>query len=132
VEGESKTLPSSVFFDFSDGSVSFGRAALACYADGVEGRLMRSLKSVLGGSLMDETTRIKSRVYTYKEIIGLIFARLKASIDRAAGSDVARAVLGRPVHFVDDNPAADRAARDALEEIAAHRDLPTSSSNMNP
>ena len=64
VEGESRTLPSSVFFDFSDGSVSFGRAALACYAEGVEGRLMRSLKSVLGGSLMDETTRIKSRVYT--------------------------------------------------------------------
>jgi hypothetical chaperone protein len=118
VEDESKTLPSSVFFSFSDGSVSFGRAALACYADGVEGRLMRSLKSVLGGSLMDETTRIKSRVYTFKEIIGLIIARLKLSADRAAGGDVARVVLGRPVHFVDDNPAADRAARDALEEIA--------------
>ncbi|MGA9825505.1 MAG: Hsp70 family protein [Methylocystis sp.] len=118
VEGESRTLPSSVFFDFSDGSVSFGRAALACYAEGVEGRLMRSLKSVLGGSLMDETTRIKSRVYTFKEIIGLIVARLKASAERAAGESVARAVLGRPVHFVDDNPAADRAARDALEEIA--------------
>ena len=118
VEGESRTLPSSVFFDFGDGSVSFGRAALACYADGVEGRLMRSLKSVLGGSLMDETTRIKSRVYTYKEIIGLIVGRLKASAERAAGAGVARAVLGRPVHFVDDNPAADRAARDALEEIA--------------
>jgi len=118
VEGESRTLPSSVFFDFADGSVSFGRSALACYAEGVEGRLMRSLKSVLGGSLMDETTRIKSRVYTYKEIIGLIVGRLKASAERAAGAGVARAVLGRPVHFVDDNPAADRAARDALEEIA--------------
>jgi hypothetical chaperone protein len=118
VEGESRTLPSSVFFDFGDGSVSFGRAALACYADGVEGRLMRSLKSVLGGSLMDETTRIKSRVYTFKEIIGLIVARLKASAELAAGDGVAKAVLGRPVHFVDDNPAADRAARDALEEIA--------------
>jgi hypothetical chaperone protein len=118
VEGESRTLPSSVFFEFADGSVSFGRAALACYAEGVEGRLMRSLKSVLGGSLMDETTRIKSRVYTYKEIIGLIVARLKASAECAAGAGVARAVLGRPVHFVDDNPAADRAARDALEEIA--------------
>src|ERR1019366_541536 len=118
VEGESRTLPSSVFFDFADGSVSFGRAALACYAEGVEGRLMRSLKSVLGGSLMDETTRIKSRVYTYKEIIGLIVARLKTSAERAAGAGVAKAVLGRPVHFVDDNPAADRAARDALEEIA--------------
>ena len=79
---------------------------------------MRSLKSVLGGSLMDETTRIKSRVYTFKEIIGLIVARLKASAECAAGAGVARAVLGRPVHFVDDNPAADRAARDALEEIA--------------
>jgi hypothetical chaperone protein len=118
VEGDSKTLPSAVFFDFSDGSVSFGRAALACYADGVEGRLMRSLKSVLGGSLMDETTRIKSRVYTFKEIIGLIVARLKASADRTTGADVTSAVLGRPVHFVDDNPTADRAARDALEEIA--------------
>ncbi len=118
VEGESRTLPSSVFFDFADGSVSFGRSALACYAEGVEGRLMRSLKSVLGGSLMDETTRIKSRVYTFKEIIGLIVARLKASAECAAGAGVARAVLGRPVHFVDDNPAADRAARDALEEIA--------------
>ena len=118
VEGESRTLPSSVFFDFAVGSFSFGRAALACYAEGVEGRLMRSLKSVLGGSLMDETTRIKSRVYTYKEIIGLIVGRLKASAERAAGAGVARAVLGRPVHFVDDNPAADRAARDALEEIA--------------
>ena len=118
VEGESRTLPSSVFFDFADGSVSFGRAALACYAEGGEGRLMRSLKTVLGGSLMDETTRIKSRVYTYKEIIGLIVGRLKASAERAAGAGVARAVLGRPVHFVDDNPAADRAARDALEEIA--------------
>jgi hypothetical chaperone protein len=118
VEGASKTLPSSVFFDFADGSVSFGRAALGCYAEGVEGRLMRSLKSVLGGSLMDETTRIKSRVYTFKEIIGLIIARLKASAEFAAGGGVAKAVLGRPVHFVDDNPAADRAARDALEEIA--------------
>ncbi len=118
VEGDSKTLPSSIFFDFSDGSAAFGRAALAMYADGVEGRLMRSLKSVLGGSLMDETTRIKSRVYTFKEIIGLIISRLKASADRAAGDDVSRVVLGRPVHFVDDNPEADRAARDALEDIA--------------
>ncbi len=79
---------------------------------------MRSLKSVLGGSLMDETTRIKIPHLHFKEIIGLIVARLKASAECAAGAGVARAVLGRPVHFVDDNPAADRAARDALEEIA--------------
>jgi hypothetical chaperone protein len=118
VEREHKTLPSSIFFDFSDGSVSFGRAALGRYVDGAEGRLMRSLKSVLGGSLMDETTRIKSRLYTFKEIIGLILGRLKSAADSAVGADVERVVLGRPVYFVDDNPEADRSARDALEEIA--------------
>ena len=118
VEGENKTLPSSIFFDFNDGSVSFGRAALERYVDGAEGRLMRSLKSVLGGSLMDETTRIKSRVYSFKEIIGLILGRLKSAANSVAGDAVERVVLGRPVHFVDDNPEADRNARDALEEIA--------------
>ena len=118
VEGESKTLPSAVFFDFSDGSVHFGRAALGNYVEGADGRLMRSLKSVLGGELMDETVRIKSRAYTYKEIIGLIVGRLKAAAERAQGAGLSRAVLGRPVHFVDDDPEADRAAQAALEEAA--------------
>jgi hypothetical chaperone protein len=118
VEGASRTLPSSIFFDFADGSALFGRAALQAYVEGHEGRLMRSLKSLLGSALMDETTRIKSHVYTYKQIIGLIVARLKASADAATGAPVTRAVLGRPVHFVDDNDKADRAAQDALEEIA--------------
>lgn len=118
LEGESRTLPSSIFFDFSDGSATFGRAALQAYVDGAEGRLMRSLKSILGTALMDETTRIKARSYTFKDIIGLIVARLKAAADEAVGDDVTRVVLGRPVHFVDDDPAADRRAQDALEEIA--------------
>lgn len=118
VEGAHKTLPSSIFFDFADGSAHFGRAALGAYVEGTEGRLMRSLKSVLGTALMDETTRIKTKVYTFKDIIGLIVRRLKQAADAAAGADVGRVVMGRPVHFVDDDPAADRAARDALEEIA--------------
>jgi hypothetical chaperone protein len=118
VEGESKTLPSAVFFDFSDGSVHFGRAALRNYVEGAEGRLMRSLKSVLGGELMDETVRIKARAYAYKEIIGLIIGRLKTAAEGAHGSELSHAVLGRPVHFVDDDPEADRAAQNALEEAA--------------
>jgi hypothetical chaperone protein len=118
LEGDSPTLPSAIFFDFADGSALFGRAAIEAYVEGVEGRLMRSLKSVLGTALMDETTRIKTRTYGFKDIIGLIVARLKAAADSAAGREVGQVVLGRPVHFVDDNPAADRRAQDALEEIA--------------
>lgn len=118
VEGAHLTLPSSLFFDFSTNETLFGRAALAAYVEGHDGRLMRSLKSVLGTSLMEETTRIKTRVYGFKDIIGLILSRVKASADAAAGTDVTRVVLGRPVHFVDENEAADRAAQNALEEIA--------------
>jgi hypothetical chaperone protein len=118
LEGDSPTLPSAIFFDFADGSAVFGRAAIDAYVEGVEGRLMRSLKSVLGSALMDETTRIKAKTYGFKDIIGLIVARLKAAADSAAGGEVTQVVLGRPVHFVDDNPAADRRAQEALEEIA--------------
>ncbi|QGM97684.1 Hsp70 family protein [Methylocystis parvus] len=118
LEGDARTLPSSIFFDFSDGRPIFGRAAIKAYVDGAEGRLMRSLKSVLGSALMDETTRIKTRTYTFKDIIGLIVGRLKAAADAALDADVSQVVLGRPVHFVDDNPAADGRAQNALEEIA--------------
>lgn len=118
LEGGSRTLPSSIFFDFANGAPVFGRAAIDAYVQGVDGRLMRSLKSVLGTALMDETTRIKTRTYSFKDIIGLIVARLKRAADEASGRDVTQVVLGRPVHFVDDDPAADRRAQDALEEIA--------------
>lgn len=118
LEGDNRTLPSAIFFDFSDGTPVFGRAAIAAYVDGVEGRLMRSLKSVLGTPLMDETTRIRARSYTFKDIVGLIVGRLKEAADRAVGADVESVVLGRPVHFVDDDAAADRRAQDALEDIA--------------
>jgi hypothetical chaperone protein len=42
----------------SDGGVLIGRRAVEAYVEGAPGRLMRSLKSVLGTSLIDETTRL--------------------------------------------------------------------------
>lgn len=118
VEGDRKTIPSSIFFDFEDGAVSFGRKALQCYVEGYDGRLMRSLKSVLGHPLLEETVRIRRRAYTYGDIIGLLVAHLKRSADAAAGADVSHVVMGRPVHFVDDDPRADQKAQDQLEAIA--------------
>ena len=40
-----------------------GRKAIEAYVDGVPGRLMRSLKSVLGTSLIDETTQVGPRAH---------------------------------------------------------------------
>ncbi len=112
------TLPSALFFNFDTDAVVAGRRAIAGYADGVEGRLMRALKSVLGSSLMQEKTRIKKRSIPFTEIVGLFIGKLKSELDAYVGAPVEAAVLGRPVQFVDGDAAADRLAQAQLEEAA--------------
>jgi len=118
LEGDSPTLPSALFFNFDDDSVSVGRHAVTQYTDGVDGRLLRALKSVLGSSLVLEKTRIKKRSLLFSEIIGLFIARLKAKLDQHHGQTADHVVLGRPVRFVDGDDAADRTAQDELERAA--------------
>ena len=52
LEDGKATLPSVVFFNAEEDHTVFGRQALAEYLDGYEGRLMRSLKSILGTGLV--------------------------------------------------------------------------------
>jgi hypothetical chaperone protein len=118
VEGRHTTLPSAIFFSFEDNQTYFGRQAIAEYIDGAQGRLMRSLKSVLGTSLIHEKTRIKAASMEFSDILGLIIARLKACADTAAAANITRTVLGRPVHFVDGDAAADAQAQNELEKAA--------------
>lgn len=118
LEGEQPTLPSAVFFNFEDGHTYFGRRAIADYTDSVEGRLMRSLKSVLGSSLANEKTRIKTRLIGFTDIIGLFISHLKKRLEEDAGGPVERVVLGRPVQFVDDDADADAKAQSELEKAA--------------
>ncbi|MCA3059230.1 MAG: Hsp70 family protein, partial [Rhodocyclaceae bacterium] len=58
VEGSALAMPTAVFYSAEDGSRLFGRAAVQAYVDGYEGRLMRSIKSILGSDLMDRTTEV--------------------------------------------------------------------------
>jgi hypothetical chaperone protein len=118
LEGDDVTLPSAIFFNFEDGRIQYGRRAIEDYTLNSEGRLLRALKSVLGSSLIHEKTRIKARSIAFVEIIGLFLRQLKSRLDMAAGDDVVRVVLGRPVHFVDGDEAADRAAQSELEQAA--------------
>jgi len=118
LEGEQPTLPSAVFFNFEDGHTYFGRRAISDYTDSIEGRLMRSLKSVLGSSLANEKTRIKARQIGFIDIIGLFIDHLKKRLEDDAGGPVENVVLGRPVQFVDDDTAADSKAQGELEKAA--------------
>jgi hypothetical chaperone protein len=112
------TLPSVVFFNAEDDAFSFGRAALGAYLTGYEGRLMRSLKSLLGSSLIDAQTEVGGRALPFRALLTHFIAELKQRAESAAGKEFQSVVLGRPVFFVDDNPAADQRAQDTLAEIA--------------
>ena len=118
--GEGTSVPSAIFYATEDPAVFFGRQAVLQYTDGVDGRLMRSLKSILGSSLMGEQTALGNRRLAFQDIILDFFSFLKSSIDQHHDEDVEQVVLGRPVHFVDDDVEQDKLAEQQLQDIA-HR-----------
>ena len=118
LEDGKPTLPSVVFFNADDEEVRYGRAALADYLAGYEGRLMRSLKSLLGTSLMDGQTEVAGRALPFRALLAQFIGEVKRRAEQQAGREFGSAVFGRPVFFIDDNPAADKLAEDTLAEVA--------------
>ena len=118
------TMPTAVFY-FVEGPEldgpprAFGRAAVAAYVDGLDGRLMRSMKSILGSNLIAQTTDVGGgRGAKYLDIVAGYLKHLKRRAEAQAGAPIRRAVLGRPVFFVDDDPLRDAQAQAALEAAA--------------
>jgi len=95
LEGQATAMPTAVFYNSEDLSTHFGRDAVTQYLEGAEGRLMRSLKSLLGSPLLLETRATQ-----------------------ALGAAPTRVVMGRPVHFVDDDPERDAQAQASLLQAA--------------
>ncbi|WP_028453863.1 Hsp70 family protein [Chitinilyticum litopenaei] len=118
LEDGKATLPSAIFFNLDEDSHSFGRAAMAEYLEGYEGRLMRSMKSLLGSSLMDAGTEIGGRYLSFRELLGRFIGEIKLRAEDATQQTLQQVVLGRPVRFVDDDDAADRQAETTLGDIA--------------
>jgi len=111
------TIPSAIFYEV-DGAVLIGRRAIEAYVEGAPGRLMRSLKSVLGTALMDETTRVGRERTGFRDVIAYYLGAVKRRAEQATGRELRDVVHGRPVHFVDNAPDADRKAEQTLREIA--------------
>ena len=111
------TLPSAVFWDSEGAPPEFGRAGIAAYVRGDDGRLMRGLKSTLGSSLIDEKTRVGARTVSFKDVLARFFQHLHLRMAAEAGP-IRQVVLGRPVHFVDDDAGGDAKAQAVLEDIA--------------
>ncbi|MFW5329886.1 Hsp70 family protein [Hydrogenophaga sp. ZJX-1] len=118
LEGEALAMPTAVFFNAEDHLTHFGRDAVAQYLSGTEGRLMRSLKSLLGSPLLQEKTEINHKQISFQDIVATFLSELRDRADRALGEAPSRVVMGRPVHFVDDDPERDALAQRSLQEAA--------------
>lgn len=118
LEDDKFTLPSVVFFNFEERRPVYGRLALHEYLEGYEGRLMRSLKSLLGSKLLKSETTVLGSALPFKEILGLFLGELKKRAETVAGRQFEEVVLGRPVFFVDEDPQADQEAAATLTEVA--------------
>ena len=118
LEGDQQTLPSVVFFNVEERRPVYGRLALSEYLEGYEGRLMRSLKSLLGSKLLKSETTVLGSAMPFKDILGLFLSTLKQRAEEQAERSFDEVVLGRPVFFVDDDPQADKEAADTLAAAA--------------
>ena len=117
-EGVHQAMPTAVFFNTEEGQTHFGRDAVSRYLEGMEGRLMRSLKSLLGSALMQEKTVVHGRMVAYQDIVAMFVRQLAQTAEQQLGELPRTVVMGRPVHFVDDDDARDQLAQQALEQAA--------------
>jgi len=114
-----RTMPTAVFYNAAGDGRDYGRAAIAAYVDGHDGRLMRSLKSILGSALMEEATDIApGRSVRYLDVVIGYLRRLRETAEAQFGVTLRHAVLGRPVYFVDDDPVRDARAQQTLADAA--------------
>jgi hypothetical chaperone protein len=118
LDGAKAEMPTALFFASETHSVLFGAEAMQAYLNGTEGRLLRSLKSLLGSRLMDEYTAVGDKSIRFFDIVVLFFKELKRRCEAHVGQPLTHAMLGRPVHFVDDDPERDQLAQETLGRAA--------------
>ncbi|WP_296509578.1 Hsp70 family protein [Rhodoferax sp.] len=118
LDGAKSEMPTALFFASETHTVLYGAEAMQAYLNGTEGRLLRSLKSLLGSGLMDEYTAVGDKSIRFFDIVVLFFKELKRRCEAHVGQPLTHAMLGRPVHFVDDNAERDLLAQETLGRAA--------------
>ncbi|MFT4191278.1 MAG: Hsp70 family protein [Comamonas sp.] len=118
LEGAASAMPTALFFNEEERRTHFGRDAIGEYLAGTEGRLLRSLKSLLGSPLLQEKTAVNGEAVSFQDIISRFLVELVRRAEAQLGQRPQRLMLGRPVHFVDDDAARDQQAEASLRVAA--------------
>lgn len=112
------TIPTALFYPADQAMPQFGQRAVSSYQSREEGRFMRSMKRALGTSLMSEGTMIGMKRVSFSDIIATFLKHVKDRAEEFANLTIDNVVMGRPVHFVDGDAAANAAAQNQLEACA--------------
>ena len=137
LEPTSPSMPTALFFPAEGNHIAYGTDAMQTYLRGAQeqdpgGRLMRAIKSLLGSKLMDEQTVVNGQLIGFFDIVVLFFKELKARSELHLGFEVNSAILGRPVHFVDDHADRDALAQATLERAARAAGFESVSFELEP
>jgi len=114
LEPEAETLPTAVFVDFTSRNYVYGTKAAQAMRDGLEGRFMRALKSILGTSLAREQRRLLNERVTLIDVIARFLAEIRHRAQTHTGITFDRALSGRPVRF---HSASEERHTKALEDL---------------
>lgn len=117
LDGKSVILKSAIFFDSEIKQHFIGQDGIDRYLEGGKGRLMLSLKSILGSALLDEKIAVCGKWITYRDIIGLVIRHIKSVAEKQLNTELSQVVLGRPVRYDDTNDGRDKLAQDTMELI---------------
>ncbi len=125
IEAGHPTMPTAVFYAIEGRAPHeeplplYGSAAITAYVEGTEGRLMRSMKSILGSTLVEQRTELGAgHSVAYLDVVAGYLRQLKQRAEAHLGAVIGQVVLGRPVFFVDDDAERDAKAQAALESAA--------------
>ncbi|MCS5712195.1 Hsp70 family protein [Candidatus Berkiella aquae] len=117
LDGKSPILKSAIFFDSEVKEHFIGQCGIDRYLEGGKGRLMLSLKSILGSPLLNEKIAVCGKWLTYRDIIGLVIKYIKDTAQEQLNTELTQVVCGRPVRYHDTDDARDKLAQDTMELI---------------
>lgn len=115
LETGNNSIPTAIFYESTTLDFSIGNAAIEEYEAGEDGRLMRSIKSVLGSGLIDDATQIDDKSISFREVITDFLRCAIASVEESTGERVTSVTQGRPVSFNDHDAELDERAESILE-----------------